>query len=579
MSQGSKTLSGIPNIGTVTDGDTGDLIYLVKGGNSRQAHLGGLAGGAIDFARVGIGGATADDTNRLSVNSPAVLFNHAGAGIQVKVNKSDTGETASFLFQTGFSGRAEIGLVGDDDFQFKVSPDGSTFYSAITLDKDDGAATFAGLGGMHPDRDPTVIDRLSDRLFLGGAAEALGTFTDDQGDVIAGSSAEGANWAIRDGQFVAISPHGLIAMTGMSRNSDHPAYHSAPATIGVAGFAINDGDTGTGRAWGLYGDVQHEAGARYSYGIELAVKNKGSNITSQDPYNFGPLGSSFGAWFAGGGDDSYGGAGVAPATAAIIIGANSNRWNKGIVFGANGLTGSDGDTSGSGSTAIALARKQKLEWYYASGGVAFDIMSDVGAGADKQRMLVDVNGVRFQNQNGLSNFFVHNESGSITGRLETVASTSANPTLLAGGSATDINIVLTPKGAGTVVSTDGFLSNDPTKGNGYTTGAGGTVTQLTSKSTGVTLNKVSGKIEMNGAALNAGTPVQFRLTNSAIGPNDTVSVTISSDTGVTTDAYQVVPLDIPAAGGSVGLRVTNVSGSALSQSVKINFNVIKGAAS
>jgi hypothetical protein len=55
--------------------------------------------------------------------SSAILFNNIGNGTQVKVNKNAAGDTGSFLYQTGFSGRAEIGLCGDDDFHFKVSPD------------------------------------------------------------------------------------------------------------------------------------------------------------------------------------------------------------------------------------------------------------------------------------------------------------------------------------------------------------------------------------------------------------------------------------------------------------------------
>ncbi len=97
--------------------------------------------------------ATADTTNRLAVSSPASLFNHAGAGHQVKINKSAPSDTAALLFQTGFSGRAEYGLAGDDDFHVKVSPDGSTWHEAIVVDKDTGEVSFpntslGGGGGM-----------------------------------------------------------------------------------------------------------------------------------------------------------------------------------------------------------------------------------------------------------------------------------------------------------------------------------------------------------------------------------------------------------------------------------------------
>lgn len=90
-------------------------------------------GPTIDSAvQIGIN-ATADATNKLSVNSSAILFNHNGTDVRVKLNKALVSDTASFLFQDGFSGRAEIGLVGSDDFQFKVSPDGTSFTTGISI--------------------------------------------------------------------------------------------------------------------------------------------------------------------------------------------------------------------------------------------------------------------------------------------------------------------------------------------------------------------------------------------------------------------------------------------------------------
>ena len=82
--------------------------------------------------------ATADTTNRLSVSSDASLFNNAGNGHQMKINKAGAGDTASVVFQTGFSGRAEFGLAGSDDFSVKVSADGSAWSTAITVDAASG---------------------------------------------------------------------------------------------------------------------------------------------------------------------------------------------------------------------------------------------------------------------------------------------------------------------------------------------------------------------------------------------------------------------------------------------------------
>lgn len=88
--------------------------------------------------------ATADVTNRLAVRSNAVLFNglEAAAGgdgdVRFVVNKETDTDTASLLFQSAFSGRAEIGLAGDTDLVFKVSANGSDWVEAIRIDKTTG---------------------------------------------------------------------------------------------------------------------------------------------------------------------------------------------------------------------------------------------------------------------------------------------------------------------------------------------------------------------------------------------------------------------------------------------------------
>ncbi|QRI63163.1 DUF2793 domain-containing protein [Shinella sp. PSBB067] len=100
--------------------------------------------------RIGIN-ATADATNRLAVASPASLFTNDGAGHQIKVNKANAGDTASLLFQTGWSGRAEMGLAGSDAFRVKVSANGSSFVDAMVADPATGRVSFpAGVVGLRP---------------------------------------------------------------------------------------------------------------------------------------------------------------------------------------------------------------------------------------------------------------------------------------------------------------------------------------------------------------------------------------------------------------------------------------------
>lgn len=114
-------------------------------------------------------------------------------------------------------------------------------------------------------------------------------------------------------------------------------------------------------------------------------------------------------------------------------------------------------------------------------------------------------------------------------------------------------------------------SDSATGGIGYATGAGGTVTQATSKSTGVTLNNVCGNITMDNAALAANTAVSFTLTNSAIATGDLVLCNHIS--GGTFGAYHITGR---SASGSATISVRNLTAGSLSEAVVVKFAVLKG---
>jgi hypothetical protein len=148
---GDMYLVKAPGTDAWSDQD-GRIAYALAGGWRFCAPFAGMTATVADEARVvvfdgaawrevfvpqnlpcvGIG-ATADDTNRLAVKSSAMLFDHAGAGVQAKLNKSAAGDTASLLFQTGYGGRAEFGLAGDDDLHVKTSPDGAAWREAMVF--------------------------------------------------------------------------------------------------------------------------------------------------------------------------------------------------------------------------------------------------------------------------------------------------------------------------------------------------------------------------------------------------------------------------------------------------------------
>jgi hypothetical protein len=108
---------------------------------------------------------------------------------------------------------------------------------------------------------------------------------------------------------------------------------------------------------------------------------------------------------------------------------------------------------------------------------------------------------------------------------------------------------------------------------GYTAAAQGTVTQLTDKTTAVTINKSMGRITMANAALAGNTAVSFTINNSLISTNDTIIVNISG--GATTGAYTTYVTSMTA--GSAILTLRNLTGTSYSEAVILNFSIIHGA--
>jgi hypothetical protein len=111
---------------------------------------------------------------------------------------------------------------------------------------------------------------------------------------------------------------------------------------------------------------------------------------------------------------------------------------------------------------------------------------------------------------------------------------------------------------------------------GYSAAAQGAVTQATSKSTGVTLNKSAGRITMNNEALAGGAVASFVLTNSTISANDTMIVCVSSNTtGSLAGAYTVY-VSYKVAGSAL-ITLRNLSATSYSEAVVINFCIIHSA--
>jgi len=93
-------------------------------------------------------GASADAYNRVVIKSPSVLMSAEDGGsgdLRLVMNKAVETATASVLFQSGWSGRAELGLAGEDAFSVKVSADGASWREALNVSASDGEVSLEGL--------------------------------------------------------------------------------------------------------------------------------------------------------------------------------------------------------------------------------------------------------------------------------------------------------------------------------------------------------------------------------------------------------------------------------------------------
>jgi hypothetical protein len=239
--------------------------------------------------------------------------------------------------------------------------------------------------------------------------------------------------------------------------------------------------------------------------------------------------------------------------------ANSSTTNGGQVFGINTGTNT-GTTIGlfvGGDAAVALMYNLQN--------------TNSGAGNTAQRLLVTGTGdtyLNFSLLNGSGIDWAIGIDNSDSDKLKICQGTSPSA-----GAATELLSATTTLDA----TWGGFLKSKSALGGiGYATGAGGTVTQLTSKATGVTLAKVSGQITTFNDALANATEVSFTVTaTGAVAATD--GVVVNHKSGGTLGAYVVQAHTIAADSYKVSIR--NVSGGSLSEALVLTVNVIKGVTS
>ena len=286
--------------------------------------------------------ASADLTNRLAVSSAAALFNHAGSGHQLKINKNTDTATASFLFQTGFSGRAEIGTTGDDDFHFKVSADGSAWNEALKINRSTGEVTFPSVAQVVVNKfvasgtwTKPVGAKLCRVLITGGGGGGGGGGKAASGTAVTGGGGGGGGGRVE----IVIDANDLSA--------------TETVTIGSGGSggtgAVSNGSGGTGAAGGntSFGSVVTAYGGGGGSGGNAAVASAGGGGGSGRAAGGNASGAT-----AGSSSQSLAGAGGSGAAGGSSVGASCGAGGGGTTAAGaasnGGAAGEGGSAGGSG---------------------------------------------------------------------------------------------------------------------------------------------------------------------------------------------------------------------------------------
>jgi hypothetical protein len=249
---------------------------------------------------------------------------------------------------------------------------------------------------------------------------------------------------------------------------------------------------------------------------------------------------------------------------AIAVGIDNTNQVFKIAYGTNAVLGTNDRLFLFTTGNIAITNSLQVG---STAAPTYELDVDTGA------RVTDQIGFRIQNTSVEGIYIVPYagaagyNNNTVLGDVVIAGTAGENVVIGAGGSNAGFRFV---NSTNTITTLGNLYLTNTSARLGYDTGAGGTVTQLTNKGTGVTLNRPTGLIQTANVVLNANTTVTFVLTNSVIAATDIVLC--SCNGGGTNGAYLV---DAYPAGGSATIALRNVTAANLTEQVTIRFAVIK----
>jgi hypothetical protein len=303
-------------------------------------------------------------------------------------------------------------------------------------------------GNFYADDGARII-ALADRIMVGDASpyngKAIGPDAKGSWLFETGALTGGYGWMEAGATFGSVSSRG-VAVLGAARNDD------GLISIGGNFVAFNNGTDSSKRAWGAYVEgVLNNPNGR-AKGMELDITNLTDTHYDLHPYHI--AGSTIALWIACGGDITMN-PGATRADGAIAIGTNGSTFDTGIVFQAGGLTFSGG--SPSVAHAIRLPTNAMVEWHSSGdNALAAMIRGSIASSANASEIQFTDSGVQFNSGLGGGAYFSASRVAAAAARIDLLgAGAGGTPEVRALGSSTNIPMTLRPKGAGALAVING----------------------------------------------------------------------------------------------------------------------------
>ncbi len=289
-----------------------------------------------------------------------------------------------------------------------------------------------------------VIERLNDRVFIGGATFNDGAYPNVAQDWLTTFQVAAGlpNGSIAGSQAAVLTNSNSAAGFAFIGGAQSSVLTNAGDALGVSAFAINNNPNYQTSVWAFYGEAHAvEAIAPYTYAMELATR---ATVPQAAP---GPYNASQTAGLLLSAGAGLSATGQFNPAVALWIQPDPMQFQAAIVIGADAVAGVSGNVGK--APAIQMAKGHQISWYSGVNSIIGSVLATATNSTDAGQINFENAGVAIQTEGGTSTSLLITTNSAAVNYLQIEPSVSGNAVILtAQGTDANIDLQLTPKGTG-----------------------------------------------------------------------------------------------------------------------------------